>query len=89
MAIEIQEQFCVSVPIDVVWAFLIDPKQVVSCMPGASLDEQLDDTRFLGSIEIKLGAVKTRYKCKVKLTAVDEDARARRGVGEAARPRDL
>ncbi|MBW2289417.1 MAG: SRPBCC family protein [Deltaproteobacteria bacterium] len=74
MAIEIQEQFCVSVPIDVVWAFLIDPKQVVSCMPGASLDEQLDDTRFLGSIEIKLGAVKTRYKCKVKLTAVDEDA---------------
>ena len=72
MAIEIQERFSVSAPIDVVWAFLIDPKGVVSCMPGAALDEEVDDTTFVGSIKIKLGAVKTQYKCKVKLTAVEE-----------------
>jgi carbon monoxide dehydrogenase subunit G len=73
LAIEIHEQFSVSAPIGVVWAFLIDPKQVVHCMPGASFDEQLDETHFVGRIEIKLGAVKTQYKCRVKLTTVDED----------------
>ena len=73
MAVEIQEQYSVSAPIDVVWAFLIDPKQVVTCMPGASFDEQVDDTTFVGSVKIKLGAVKTQYKCKVKLTTVDVD----------------
>ena len=61
-----------SAPIDVVWPFMIDPGQVVTCMPGTSLDEQLDDFNFVGSMKIKLGAVKTQYKCKVKLTAVDD-----------------
>ena len=52
------ERFSVAAPIDAVWRFVMDPKQVVTCMPGATLDEVVDDRSFLGSVQVKLGAVK-------------------------------
>ena len=82
MAIELKERFSVSAPIDTVWRFVMDPKQVVTCMPGATLDEVVDDRSFLGSVQIKLGAVTTRYKGRVQFTEVDEQAHAVQMVAE-------
>jgi hypothetical protein len=75
VAIDIQETFQVRAPIDLVWRFLLDPQQVAPCMPGAELDEIVDERTFHGNIKIKLGAITTRYKGKVHLTKVDEAAR--------------
>jgi hypothetical protein len=60
----------------------MDPKQVVTCMPGASLDEVVDDRAFLGSVQVKLGAVTTRYKGRVQFTEVDEQAHTVQMVAE-------
>ena len=43
MALEIRETFRVAAPVDRVWRFLMDPAAVASCMPGASLDEVVDE----------------------------------------------
>jgi len=75
VAIDIQETFQVRAPIDMVWRFFLDPQQVAPCMPGAELDEVVDERTFHGNIKIKLGAITTRYKGKVHLTKVDEAAR--------------
>ncbi|MBW2270803.1 MAG: SRPBCC family protein [Deltaproteobacteria bacterium] len=83
MAIEIEERFSVHAPIDAVWRFLMDPEQVVSCMPGASLDEVVDDRNFLGSVQVKLGAVTTSYKGRVKFTETDEQAHVVEMLAEA------
>jgi len=82
VAIELKERFSVSAPIDAVWRFVMDPKQVVTCMPGATLDEVVDDRAFLGSVQVKLGAVTTRYKGRVQFTEVDEQAHAVQMVAE-------
>jgi carbon monoxide dehydrogenase subunit G len=82
VAIELQERFAVAAPIDAVWRFVMDPKQVVTCMPGASLDEVVDDRAFLGSVQVKLGAVTTRYQGRVQFTEIDEPAHAVRMVAE-------
>ena len=74
MAIEIQETFQVRAPLGLVWRFLLDPRQVATCMPGAELDEVVDERTFLGNVKIKVGAITTRYKGKVHLTDVDESA---------------
>jgi len=74
VAIEIKEKFAVAAPIDAVWRFMIDPQQVVTCMPGAQLDEVVDERTFLGSVKIRLGAVTTSYQGRVRFTAVDEQA---------------
>jgi uncharacterized protein len=75
VAIDIQETFQVRAPIDLVWRFLLDPQQVAPCMPGAELDEIVDERTFHGNVKIKVGAITTRYKGKVHLTKVDEAAR--------------
>jgi hypothetical protein len=82
VAIELEERFSVAAPIDTVWRFVMDPKQVVTCMPGASLDEVVDDRAFLGSVQVKLGAVTTRYKGRVQFTEVDEQAHTVQMVAE-------
>jgi carbon monoxide dehydrogenase subunit G len=76
LAIDIQETFQVRAPIELVWRFLLDPHQVAPCMPGAELDEIVDERTFHGTVKIRVGAITTRYKGKVHLTKVDEAARA-------------
>jgi carbon monoxide dehydrogenase subunit G len=75
VAIDIRETFSVRAPIDLVWRFLLDPNQVAPCMPGAELDEIVDERTFNGTVKIKVGAITTRYKGKVQLTEVDPVAR--------------
>jgi carbon monoxide dehydrogenase subunit G len=75
VAIDIKETFRVRAPIDLVWRFLLDPHQVAPCMPGAELDEIVDERTFNGTVKIKVGAITTRYKGKVHLTEVDVPAR--------------
>ena len=76
MAIEIKETFQVDAPIDRVWRFMMDPHQVVTCMPGAELSEVVDERTFVGTIKVKVGAITTSYKGRVQITEVDENAHA-------------
>jgi carbon monoxide dehydrogenase subunit G len=71
MAIEIDEKLTVDAPIDRVWAFVMDPARVVTCMPGASLDEVVDERHFLGKVKVKVGAISASYKGQVEFTDLD------------------
>ena len=82
MAIEIKETFQVRAPMDAVWRFLIDPQQVVTCVPGASLDSAIDERTFLGTVKVKVGAITTSYKGKVQFTERDEQTGVMRMVAE-------
>jgi carbon monoxide dehydrogenase subunit G len=72
MAIEIRETFQVQAPIEAVWRFVMDPDQVVTCIPGAELEEALDERTFVGRVKIKLGAITTSYKGQIRFTEVDD-----------------
>jgi carbon monoxide dehydrogenase subunit G len=82
MAIEIRETFQVQAPIDAVWRFVMDPDQVVACMPGAELEQVVDDHTFLGRVKVKLGAITTSYKGRIQFTEVDEEGHTVRMVAE-------
>jgi len=71
VAIEIRETFQVQAPIDQVWKFVLDPHNVAACMPGASLEQVVDEKTFVGNIKVKVGAVMAAYKGRVELTEVD------------------
>jgi carbon monoxide dehydrogenase subunit G len=72
MAILIKETFEVEAPIEVVWRFIMDPNRVATCMPGAKLDEVVNETTFNGTIKIKVGAIMASYKGQVEMTKIDE-----------------
>jgi len=72
VAIEIHETFQVQAPIEAVWKFVMEPQQVVTCMPGAALDQVVDARTFLGTVKVKVGAITATYKGRVQFTQIDE-----------------
>lgn len=83
MAFKIEERFEVQAPVERVWKYLIDPKRVVECLPGAELIEQQDEHTFLGAIKVKVGPLSMSYKGQAKLTEINEQAHQVRMVGDA------
>ena len=71
MQTKIEETFEIGAPVEAVWAFLMDPRQVVECMPGAVLEEIEDERTFHGSIKLKVGFVGVSYKMRVRFTEID------------------
>jgi carbon monoxide dehydrogenase subunit G len=82
VAIEISETFQVRAPIDTVWAFVMDPQQVVTCMPGAALDQVVDAQTFLGTVKVKVGAITATYKGRVQFTQVDQQGHTMQMLAE-------
>ena len=82
MAVRIEETFRVRAPVERVWAFLLDPHQVVQCLPGAELIETQDERTFVGRVRVKVGPITASYKGRAELTEVDERNHRVRMTGE-------
>jgi carbon monoxide dehydrogenase subunit G len=82
MAITIRETFTVRAPVDAVWRFVTDPEKVVTCMPGAELQEAVDERTFLGNVKVKVGAITASYKGRVRFTEMDERGHTLQMVAE-------
>ena len=74
MAIKIEKTFQVKEPIAKVWSLLSDPRKVVTCVPGAQITEQIDDSNYKGSISVKVGPSVTDYKGAIQIVHLDQQA---------------
>ncbi len=82
MAIHIEERFRVDAPVQAVWDYLIDPRRVVTCLPGAELTEVVDDRTFNGAVKVKVGTITVAYKGRVRIVEVDVASHRVRMEGE-------
>jgi uncharacterized protein len=62
---KIMQKCSINAPPQHVWTFLTDPYQVVSCLPGATITEKIDDRTYTGTISVKVGPVMATYKGKI------------------------
>lgn len=92
MAIRIEERFRVNAPVEAVWSYLVDPRRVVSCLPGAELTEVVDERTFHGAMKVKVGPVTVSYRGRVRIVEIDTaghrvrmegDGRESTGTGSA------
>ena len=74
MAVTIEKKFEVPEPVDKVWAFLSDPRKVVTCVPGAQITEQVDERTYKGAISVKVGPSVSDYKGQVQIVRIDPAA---------------
>lgn len=74
MAIDLKQAFQVRAPLDAVWAFMLDPANVVACMPGASLTQIVDEKSFVGTVKVKVGAVTAQYQGTITYVETDRAA---------------
>lgn len=82
MSLKIEETFQLRSPIDRVWGYLTDPRQVVACLPGAELTSVESETVFLGKVKVKVGPITAGYSGKVTITERDDAAHVVRMIGE-------
>ena len=82
MAFKIEETFQVQAPAERVWRYLIDPRQVVGCLPGAELTEVQDERTYLGRVKVKVGPVTAAYNGRAHLADVNDAERIVRITAE-------
>lgn len=73
---KIEETFTVQAPVDEVWEYLTDPHRVAEALPGAELDEQVDEQTYKGSMSVKVGPMSASYKGTVKFENLDAETRS-------------
>jgi carbon monoxide dehydrogenase subunit G len=72
MAIHLENEFTVPASTDEVWEFLLDPRRVAPCMPGAELTEVVNDRRYKGKVNIRMGPVSLSFNGDVDITERDD-----------------
>jgi carbon monoxide dehydrogenase subunit G len=73
MPMQIKKTFQVEDPIDQVWSLLSDPRRVATCVPGASITEQVDEKTYRGTINVKVGPSATDYKGELQIIRLDAE----------------
>jgi len=72
MNTKIVKEFEIDQPIAKVWASLADPTDVVTCVPGASITEKIDDKNYKGEVVTKFGPIKASYNGDIEIQELDE-----------------
>ncbi len=75
MKIELNKSYPVAASTNAAWKFLQDIKAVASCMPGAEITEQSDDSHFKGVVKIKVGPAVASFKGDIEVESIDTDKR--------------
>lgn len=72
MKTTIDKNFQVEESIEKVWEYLSDPVKIVTCVPGATLTEEIDETHYKGEVTTKFGPVKAKYNGDITITTLDK-----------------
>jgi len=90
--VELNNDFEVAAPVDLVWAVLTDVERIAPCLPGAQLLE-IEGDEFRGVVKIKVGPITAQYKGAASFSERDDvehravlraEGRDTRGAGNAA-----
>jgi uncharacterized protein len=90
--VELNNDFEVAAPVDLVWSVLTDVERIAPCLPGAQLLE-IEGDEFRGVVKVKVGPITAQYKGTASFLERDDvgyravlraEGRDTRGAGNAA-----
>jgi uncharacterized protein len=84
MEVNIDKQYPVAASVDSAWAILSNITELATCMPGAQISSQVDDTHYKGSVKVKVGPAVAAFAGDIEVLAVDAAARTLTLLGKGA-----
>lgn len=66
------------------WQVLSNVTELATCMPGAAITEQVDETHYKGTIKVKVGPATASFAGDIEVLGVDEAAKQIRLLGKGA-----
>jgi carbon monoxide dehydrogenase subunit G len=73
--VKLENSFEVPASPEEAWALLMDVPRIIPCMPGATLDETVDDAHWKATMAVKLGPISLSFKTDVAREDADDAAR--------------
>jgi carbon monoxide dehydrogenase subunit G len=73
--VRIENTFEVPASPESAWALLTDVPRVLPCMPGAELEEAVDERTWRVLLHVKLGPISLQFRSNVEQSELDADAR--------------
>jgi carbon monoxide dehydrogenase subunit G len=73
--VRLENSFEVPAPPEQAWALLMDVPRIIPCMPGAKLEEAVDEANWKATMAVTLGPISLTFKTDVKREEADEAAR--------------
>jgi len=64
---KIENTFVVHAPRDLVWRHIVDPRRMVSCVPGCESIEQKDPRNYRATVRIEVGPIKSKFNLDVSV----------------------
>ena len=75
MQVKLEKGFPVDAPGSNSWRILSDIRTVATCMPGAEITEQVDDSHYKGRVKAKIGPATMTFDGTIEVLGVDSDTR--------------
>jgi uncharacterized protein len=72
--VRMENSFDVPASPEATWRLLMDVPRVIPCMPGAALDEVVDEQRWKATMQVKLGPIGLMFATDVTREEADKDA---------------
>jgi uncharacterized protein len=84
MEVTIDKQYPIPASEQACWQVLSNITELATCMPGASITEQIDETHYKGTVKVKVGPATAAFAGDIEVLGVDEAAKQIRLLGKGA-----
>jgi hypothetical protein len=84
MEVTIDKQYPIPASETACWQVLSNIPELATCMPGAAITEQIDDTHYKGTVKVKVGPATAAFAGDIEVLGIDEGARQIRMLGKGA-----
>lgn len=84
MEVKIDKRYDLPVSLDQAWAVLRNVRSTVTCMPGAEVTEQLDDTHYKGQVRSRIGPAVMTFAGQIEVLDLDTGSRTMAMLGKGS-----
>jgi len=73
MKVNLEKVFPIDGPADNAWRLLQDIPEMASCMPGAEITEQVDESNYKGKVKVKIGPATAAFNGDIEIRNIDAE----------------
>jgi uncharacterized protein len=84
MEVVIDKQYPIPASPENCWKILSNVTELATCMPGAAITEQIDDTHYKGQVKVKVGPATAAFAGNIEVQGIDAAAQEMRMLGKGA-----
>ena len=84
MEVKLDKRYPLDVSVERAWTVLSDIRATASCMPGAAITEQVDDTHYKGTVKSKVGPAVMSFGGDIEVLELDVPAKRLQMLGKGA-----